>query len=417
MTDTFLVRVADKNGLMQTKEVSMEIYQEANDAANSGRRKSPIDCFNAKFEGHDDPAYLEKYGTPFEQACMQAHLFTSSRPSMGYTPPTLAELRNGQYGISAAGFNQASTVIVAPDGADALKVGGRLLFPMTILQWYSSELLLNPDRYDAAVANMIAKTVSVNGALYATPILKFTDVRNSKAGAITQGTEPDLIAAISISDTSQRIKTLGYALSITDQAAAATSLDLVGLALQQFRTMERHNRLQADLVDCINGSLEKNIPAVASKTAKSYDDSITSAGVLTQTAYMKWLTEDWMYMSISHLLGDMGVRIAIDARVNRPTVLGDPGTGRPDVSIEPRMMGLPDHLEFFKTTDNLFGANVLVGIDKALAFRKVIDISASYAAVQQFVLSRLSQFVFTFGERIEPVFYDSRGVKKLTLTV
>jgi hypothetical protein len=59
----------------------------------------------------------------------------------------------------------------------------------------------------------------------------------------------------------------------------------------------------------------------------------------------------------------------------------------------------------------------LIAIDTDLALRKVIDLHAAYSAIDRFVLQRQSQLRFDFGERLEPIFHDSRGWKKLTLTV
>lgn len=420
MTELFAIKVADKDGRLITRPMSVQqIYQEAETQKNQGIVTNAIQVFNESFEEYKIPGYVEKYGTPFEQASMHAGLVTSADPRNGFAPPTLSELRGGRFGINANGFKRVEQAgaVVAPDGSDALTVGGRLLFPMTILQWITSAIMLNPTGYDAEIDKLVAGTISVNGALYATPIINFEAFTGSRAGAIAQLAEPDLIATITTSDVSKRIKTQSYALTIADQALQTTTLDLVGMALSQFRTYERHNRLQADLVACVNGSTEYGNSALSSITAKSLDDSITSAGTISHLAYLRWLSDDWMYYSLDTIMGGFNEYYAIERRSNRPTVIGDPGSGRVDISMDPRLMGMPTNINYFKTTPDLFGANTLVAIASDIAIRRVIDANASYAAVERFVLQRASTMRFDFGERLEPIFHDGRGWKKITLTV
>ena len=420
MTETFAVKIADKDGLLQTRPMTVQqVYQEAETQINRGVLTNPIQVFNESFNEFKIPGYVEKYGTPFEQASMHAKLVTSADPRNGFSPPTLAELRGGRFGVSAHGFakvEQAGAVI-APDGSDALTVGGRMLFPMTILQWVTSSILLNPRGYDAEIDKLVAGTISVNGALYATPLVNFDAFTGSRAGPIAQLNEPDLIATITTSDTSKRIKTQAYGLMISDQALATTTLDLVGLALGQFGTFERHNRLQSDLIACVNGSAEYGNAALSSITAKSLDDSISAAGTISHLAYLRTMSDDWMYYSLDTILGGFNEYYAIERRSNRPTAIGDPGSGRADISMDPHLMGMPERVNYFKTTPDLFGANTIVAIDSGIALRRVIDASASYAAVERFVLQRGTTMIWHFGERLEPIFHDGRGWKKVTLTV
>jgi hypothetical protein len=420
MTEQFAVKIADKDGLLQTRRMTVqEIYQKSETLVANHVLTNPIQVFNESFDEYHIPGYVEKYGTPFEQASMHSGLVTSPDARNGFSPPTLAQLKGGQFGINANGFTRVEQAgaIIAPDGSDALTVGGRMLFPMTVLQWVTSSLLLNPKGYDAAIDKLVAGTISVNGALYATPLVNFDAFVGSRAGAIAQLTEPDLIATITTSETSKRIKTQAYGLTISDQALAATTLDLVGLALGQFGVYERHNRLQDDLTTCVNGSAEYGNSALSSKTAQSYDAGITTAGTISHLAYLSIMHEDWMSVSYDTLLGGFKEYYAIERRSNRPTAIGDPGSGRIDISMDPHLMGMPDRIEYFETTPDLFGANTLVAIDSSIALRRVIDANAAYSAVERFVLQRGTTLIWHFGERLEPIFHDGRGWKKITLTV
>ena len=396
----FAVTTVDPDGRLTTKAADMSIYREAFD-----KRISPVEVFNARFPTDD----VDARGTPFEQACYAAGMFVNADRRMGHKPPTLHELRGGQYEVSMAG-------IVAPDGSSALTVGGRLLFPMTILQWVSDRLLVDNTAYEAAFEDLIFTTVSIDGTRYDTPTINFTAPRLSRMQPRAQGDEPDVMATIGVSDQTQRIKTRSIGLSITDEAMQSTTLDLVGMVLREQGIGERAGRLDEDLLDIINGSAELGTSAITAEHVDVYDASIVSSGVLTQKAYLKILRKDWKKMGITHIIGDLDMNMVISNRVGRPTVLGDPGTGRTDVGMDPRIMGIPDELKYFPTDDAFLGANVLIFLDKTKALRKVISTTSTYAAVENFVLSRLQQFIFESGQRVERIFLDGRGIKKVLLT-
>jgi hypothetical protein len=404
MTDTynpkFTIATVDPDGRRTTKQVGMELYREAFDK-NIGF----AEVFNSKFPTDDE----ELRGTPLEQAQYAAGLIMTRDRKLGHAPPSLAQLRGGSFDVNMAG-------IVAPDGSDALTVAGRFLFPYTLMQLVTSEMMADNTPYEAAFQQLVAQTVSITGTRYDTPIINYTYPRASRAQPIAQGDEPDIMATISLSSVSQRVKTRSIGLSITDEAAAMSTLDLVGIVLREQAIGERAARLQEDLLDCVNGSTEQGTSALTHEHVDVYDSSITTAGVISHLAWLKWLRKDWKKMNISNIFADISTDWAVQTRSGRPTALGNPGTGRTDAAVDTYMMGMPASIGVFPVDDDLFGAQTIIAIDRSKALRRIVSVTANYQAVERFVLSRMQQFRFDSGERIERVFHDARGWKKLLLT-
>jgi hypothetical protein len=361
--------------------------------------------FNSKFPTDDE----ELRGTPLEQAQYAAGLFMTRDRKLGHTPPSLSQLRGGSFDVNMAG-------IVAPDGSDALTVAGRFLFPYTLMQLVTSEMMVDNTAYEGAFQGLVAQTVSITGTRYDTPIINYTYPRASRAQPIAQGDEPDIMATISLSSVSQRVKTRSIGLSITDEAAAMSTLDLVGIVLREQATGERIARLDEDLLDMVNGSTEQGSSALAHQHVDVFDSAITTSGVISHKAWLKWLRQNWKKMAISHILTDVDGNLAIQNRSGRPTMFGDPGIGRTDSIMDPNILGMPRTLDSFTVDDALFGANTIIGLDKSKGIRRIVSVTANYQAVERFVLSRLQQFRFDSGERYERIFHDARGWQKLLLT-
>jgi hypothetical protein len=397
---TFAAAFIDKDKQSQVINLDLDLYREAESEGISLPQ-----LINRKY-----PTYLGSDLTSFEQMLLSTNLVVSNDPKTGQRPPSIAQIMSGKASINLMGIN-------APDGSDALGAGGRFLLPATILQIAESSLMQDNTAYEAEFAGMVGTTVSVSTPRYDTPVVNLNAPRASRSQAIAQGEEPDVMATITVSEVSQRIKTRSIGLKISDEAAKLSALDLVGITLREQSIGERAAALDEDLVAIVNGSTEQGTSALSSQTATSYDATLNNvAGALSHRALMLWLSNQRKYMRITHLIGDLDVGLKIENRSDRPTVMNAPGEGRVDAPILLSMPGVSTPIQFFQTDPALLGANTIIGLDKAKAIRKVVYVGGTYSAVEQMVIRRVTVFRYDYAVRYERIFQDGRGFRKLTLT-
>jgi hypothetical protein len=342
--------------------------------------------------------------------CLSSGIIVHGNPKTGQKAPTIRQIMDGTAQLNLAG-------IVSPDGSDALGVGGRFLLPATILQLAESSLMQDNTSYEQAFAGLVASTVAINTPRYDTPVINLNAPRNSRAQQISQGAEPDLVASISMSEVSQRMPVKSALIEITDEAARNSAIDIVGITLREQLIGEQAAAIDADLVNIVAGSTELGTSALSSETATSYDATLNNvAGALSHNALIKWLSKNYKYLAITHLLGDINAYLSVENRSGRPVESINPGVGRVDTSIVLTLPGLVNPVSFFRTDPALLGANTIIGVDKNKAIRKIVYTGGNYSAVEQFVLRRVTAFRYDYSVRYERIFQDGRGFQKLTLT-
>ena len=264
----------------------------------------------------------------FTQMCASAGLFFKEDLKHGVHAPNLAAV------IDAPRMNAGGTIV--RDASPA----SRVLFPAAILQYVESQLARDftsgPNAFDSAIA--ISQSVANNRVLQ--PVISYTGAggpMNTRAQRIAQLASPAMMLAITASDVARAIPTSSVGLEISKEAMQAFTLDLVGMTLVRYFAIERFNILQDNLLNFLNGDPDGvNAPMSSSKnalvqtTARSLDPTISTAGVLTQTAWLKWLYQNIQYRRMDWLVTDFAGLLAIDNRVGRPTNIMNNSTDRVD---------------------------------------------------------------------------------------
>ena len=103
-------------------------------------------------------------------------------------------------------------------------------------------------------------------------------------------------------------------------------------------------------------------------------------------------------MNITHLLADIDAALDIEARDGRPTVFNDTSSQSNllDAKYSIENMGLPTPKVLLLPT-SIIGADQVVGFDSKYALHEITNVSASYQAIEDFVLRRAIGMRFDFG--------------------
>lgn len=397
LSTTIKIRNAEGN----LTEVPFDVRMYAQ-AAEAGLTLSQH--LNQLYAGGTD---LVKYGDVLQQAMLHSGMYTSTDSRMGLHPPSMKSMLD-------TGIMMGS--ITRGDGSDRATVAGRMLYPEILMRAIESKLRDDYGDLLGTWSSFIAQTQTITGPKFDQPVIDVTRPEGYSSMPIAQLAEPDVMLSITTSARSNSIPTKSIGLLISDQAAQASTLDLVNLAMTAQARAERVRMVQADIAAIVSGDTDRGETAKTSFKANTLDSSISAAGVITHKAWVKYMHKQRRNMMTLGAICDLDTAMAIEARSGKPTrdtVFVKEAEGfNQGVSIE-NLTG-PDP-RLLIVDDGVIAANTFVGIDTRFALRRVINISASYSAVEQFVLRRATAFRVDFGELTHSLYQDAFKVMTLTL--
>ena len=340
--------------------------------------------------------YANKYptaegkATAFQQFCVASGIRVRSDPKTGLNATSMKELLNDSPSKQAG-------VITRPDGSDRGGTAGRLLYPEVMLQLIQSNLTENKEDYLQPWESAIALRTTVTSPRADQPTIDVTAPEASGAQPIGQLAEPAVMVSITLGERSYVIPTKSIGLQIAEQALEASTIDLVGLALASQAKGERIRRIEEDMGNIINGDVDFGINPVGFVNASTFDAGIPGVP-MTQRAWVKWLREKYQTMNVTHILADIDSALDIENRTGRPTVFNDTSNqgNLLDAKYSIENMGLPTPKVLLLPT-SIIGANSVVGFDSQYGLHEVTNVSASYSAIEQFVLRRSLGMRFDFG--------------------
>lgn len=381
-------------------EVSTKDYAEA-----AHRNLSLSQYLTQKYHSKTDEA---RYGSVFSQCLQSAGMFLSNDAKTGIRAPNLKEVMDDR--INMAG-------IVGPSGDDNNTPSGRLLYPETILRVMEQELQADESDFLSTWNRMMANTMTIGTEKFDQPLINTQHNENTRSKGISQGTEPANMVGITVADISRRVPVKSIGLTITDQALAATTLDLVSLIMSAQSRGERIANAHEILNGILNGDIDMQETGVASKgTFAELDTSITDAGAMSHRALVKYLRDDYKKLQPNLLLMDLDTAFAVEARTGKPIInTAYQGAGT-NFAVEPTVDNLlavaPPILI---VESDVIGANTIVGLDTRYAIRRVVNVNAAYSAIEQFVMRRVTAFRVDYGETAYTLYKDA--FSKRTLTV
>lgn len=388
----------DANGDKQALGIDLALVKEAADKGFSVK-----ELINAKF-----PTNAEKHGTAYEQALEQTNIFVRGDRTAGIRATNFDDILNPA--------NEANSPITR-DGVPA----SRILFPIAILDVIEDKLQVNRDTTPNALGQMVAISDSVQGNRFERAVLNFSKPEAARSQPVVQLALPNVMLSITASDKSMSIPSWALGMEISEQALKITTLDLVGLALGRQAKVERNERANGYILKLLQGDTDLSmvaLSAIAGKvvTATSLDASIAStAGKLTQKAWLKWLSTNSTKRTITHIVTDLATAMAIENREGKPVIVGDnPNSPRMDTLFSVINPTWPANVKIFLTEDPNWPANTIMGFDKEYAIHKVSSLSAQYSAVEQFALKRSTAMRFDNGELLYRLFDEAFEVLTLT---
>lgn len=346
-------------------------------------------------------------GTAFEQCMAQSGLVLSEDRHYGLRAPTISDILEGKAELNGA--------IVRPDGADRNSPAGRYFFPQVLMDVLESELRDDRSTYTSAFMEMVAYTRSINGPRYDQVVIDYTKPRETRAQPISQLAEPVRLLSITTSNIQRALPTWAIGIEISDQAAQASTLDLVQIALREHGSEERALRLNEDFMGIVNGNVDAGETGVigAAQSVTAFDPSISVGGTITQKAWVKWLMQHWMRRRITHAVCNIDTYLAIEGRLNRPVKQDEPAVDERLNTVPQLSLSLiPANVRIFPMED--FPADLIVGLDASKAMRRIVQVSAAYNAIENYVMRRSTAFRIDTSERIESIGY-SEAFSCLTL--
>lgn len=324
-------------------------------------------------------------------------------------------LLDGQYGGNALTFADMQKQTLAngfraPDGNDN-SIGARLLFPQMILETLRADALKD-DGSDiiAQWQGMIATTTNLNGQKAEQPIIDVSAPEGSRSGRIAQMAEPETMISITTGQKSYRVPTHSIGLLISDEARASTSIDIVRIVMEAQARGERIRRIQEQLKSMVLGDEDLDMEALATVKASSFDSSITDPNKITKKAYIKWLKHNKFNANLTRVLTGIDEALLVDDQ------LAPKNTGADNSKITTPFGGVDFGIptpQFTTFDQDVFGAGILVGLDPRYAIQRFVNISASYDAIEEYVMRKATGFRVDHGEMATRLYDDAWSVLSL----
>jgi hypothetical protein len=406
-----MVSFIDKTG--QRIQVNLQEGNPMQVYADAGAKKVSL-------RQHINSQYPTIPGGPdtFTQMCLSAGLRFKKNQETGEPAANLMEVLD-----PLASTNQTGGVNTNyPQIPDS-----RLLFPAAVMEAVESAIQTKETEAMGAFAELIAPDYidTINTDRWEQPVLSFDGKKGPEDSAwrrIAQNSPPPLMLTLTSADVTRTIPTKACGLSISHKVLQSNTLDVIGRSLERFYVKSDYSEWVANLGLILSGDPDAtNVPmataksALSSITAASLDASIIAAGVMTQDAWIKYLYRNSLSMRKTHIVTDLAGAMALDTRTNRPTNQMNNSIDRVDVAFQMIFPYGQNPVRVLAMPTGTWSANTYMGLDNKQAIGKVISSSADYQAVQDMVLLRNMQMIFTRGYLLYRLFDDSFDV--LTTTV
>ena len=325
------------------------------------------------------------------------------------------DLRNGIKAAKIGDILEAAST--APGGVGI----SRFVAPAAVLAAVQNDIYEDRSGALGQFKQLVGVMQTVNGTRYERPVFNYDPARAGRAKPVAQLSEPTAVGLLTNSESAGTIPVYSYGLEVSDQAVEYFSFAEVQKCMSIMATYDMAERADNLLISMINGDADVGMAALSTVSgavvkANALDSLITTAGTLTQKAWMLWLASNSKRAPITHIITDIGGAMAIQNRTGRPVIAGDNPTSPRIDTIETVSNALwPSELPVYIVTDPNWPANTIIGINKPNAIAMFESSSANYSSVEQFVTRRSTKFRVDFGFTAMR-FYD-RAFHQLSLTL
>ena len=403
------VSFVDANG--QRQEVNLNgtaFYKEA------GRRKQTLRQFI-------NSQYPTKAGEPdaFQQFCASAGLRFKADESLGIPAANLGEMLDPNIPLDAAN-SIGGTYTSAPAVPDS-----RILFPAALLEAVESAITKKTESAVGAFDSLIGYNKTIATDRYEQPVIKYTGSKgpeDSQWQRVAQNSRPPIMLGLTASDVTRTIPTTAIGMEISHKALQENALDVVANSLTRFMRLADYNEwiTQMGLIlsgdpDAVDTPMATCKSALTSFTAQSLDSEVTTAGTITQKAWLKYLYKNSMYTTLTHAVMDWDTMWAIENRTGRQTNVQNNSVDRMDTTFRVIYPTFQGSIDIIVMPTGTWTANTIMGLEKDTALAKIKSSVADYSAIEDMVMKRSMELRYDRGFVIHRQ-YDS-AFSVMTLTV
>lgn len=308
-----------------------------------------------------------------------------------------------------AGMTQADG-FRRPDGSDG-SLGARLLYPQLILETLNANVLRDDGSDILSIwESFIATSRNLNGQMAQQPIIDTSAPEGSRSGRMVQMALPETMISITTGQKSFKIPTNSIGLMIANEAMAATTIDIVRIVMEAQARGDKIRRVGEQLKSMVLGDPDLDMAALPIIKASFFDSAIATNGTITKKAYIKWLFSKRNTANISQVLTDIDTALAVDDG------LAPKHVGVDNSKIVTPWAGMNLGLTQPKLTPfdaDVFGAGLLVGFDPRYAIQRMVNITAAYDGIEEFVMRKATGFRVDYGEMATRLYDEAWSVLSL----
>lgn len=383
------VSFLDASGARSEVPIGVNMYQAAHTEGLT------IDAYLSKQFKTDE----SRYGSPLCQFMASAGLFAKDDMSLGIRSPKMKAVMDG----SCDSMFQAQGSAITADQIPA----SRILFPAAILQLVENQLYGSRNSEVALFNTFIASQQTIVGARYQWPVLDYTRPSVAQSSRIAQLAEPNLMMTLTASDKTGSVPTYSLGLMISDEAMQQNSLNFVALSMTRQAEIEAGSRLDECIGAMVNGDVDLGIGALTVQHAGTFDASITTSGVITHLAWIKWLAYKRRIRQIDVCLMTINTFFLLENRTGKPIVTtaasAEPFEEVPN--IIPSLLNLSlSGVKVMLVESTVIADNLIVGFDSRYAMRKITNSEAEYSAAEQMVLRKANAMRWDWGYQIHRLY-------------
>ena len=166
----------------------------------------------------------------------------------------------------------------------------------------------------------------------------------------------------------------------------------------------------------LSGDVDQKMTALPTRKANTLDAAIVNAGEITHLGWVKYLRTNYQKRSITNVVTDIDTAYAIEQRSGRPNIQtnfnGNGSNFAVNATVDNLMAASP---RILMVDPAILGANTIMGLDNRFALRRVVNVAATYSAIEQYVMRRAQAMRVDFGEMTHRLFDDAFDVLTLTL--
>lgn len=387
------LKIYDAKGAQHTLTMNENAMRDMR--AEDGLNAVPLDKF---FENQIVKATGDVTAVPDGKA--HPTVLNQIAAQMGVNPrSTLKEVMSG-------GVHAAST------GGDA-SITGRLLVTAMLLPVIENQLREDRSGYAAMLRQHAALNINLPGTRWDRPILEFKRPENSRPQPVAELAEPVRMLTIKSSQKSSALLGEAIGIEFSDQALQNSTIDFISLSMRRQAEESANEVAMAHILSLLNGDVDVGMPTLASvvrggAAVASTLDSAAGSGVLTQTAWVKWLWRNNLRRTITTVVTDFDGALAIENRLGRPTVKTDDAKSkRIDVLTNVVNPNWPNQVDIIITQDPNWPSNTIVGFDKAYGYSMVSSAALNYSAMESLAIRRSTKMRIDTGSAVDRFMNDA----------